>query len=129
MSFGGQDCSAAQTPATEVNCQAGERKRRIDLGYEGPNGGLSSAFWVLDGVKGVLKCPNRRGVVEHALLDLLAGCTPPPINEIKEAATLSTGREPVGFGTIVGWSSATKQRSNCSRSLLMIANACMKLDS
>ncbi len=55
--------------------------------------------------------------------DLFAGCTPPPIQEIREPATLSTGREPVWLGTIVGWSSAMRHFSESARSPRMTSRA------
>ncbi len=39
-------------------------------------------------------------------LPRLAGCTPPPSQPPREAATRSTGRMPFELGTTVGWSSA-----------------------
>lgn len=40
------------------------------------------------------------------ILIRLAGCTPPPKNEIDEPAILSTCREPVRLGTMVGWTNS-----------------------
>ena len=58
--------------------------------------------------------------------DLLAGCTPPPVNDSSEAATRSAGRIPRSLGTIVGWSRATTvQAVKCLRSSMYL-RACSK---
>ena len=73
-----------------------------------------------------LKCQIGARSSNIPFFDLLAGCTPPPVNDSSEAATLSAGRIPRSLGTIVGWSRATTvQAVECLRSSMYL-RACSK---
>lgn len=62
---------------------------------------------VLDGPRSDRKRHTGAPSSNMPRLPRLAGWTPPPIQETSVATAFSTGRMPVAFGTMVGWSSAS----------------------
>ena len=70
----------------------------------------------------LLKCQIGARASNNPVFDLLAGCTPPPVNDSSDAATRSAGRIPRSLGTMVGWSRATTVLViECLRSVMYLS--------